>query len=422
LDLANAAKQTGKNKMAGPLLLRGGRIIRTGSARPECADILIGRDGRIARIGQGLAQQEANTIDLSNALVSPGFIDVHQHLDKTRTRRVVPNPSGTLRGAVTAFNDYAAHISEDDLIRRAEQTLESCLRRGTVAVRTHANIDSVLTVRAVEALIKLRERWRDRIRVQVVAFVTADATRMGDAAKAWLDAAISAGADVVGGTPAISDKPLEFLDMLFDTAAATGLPIDLHLDEHLDAERQLFDAVIARTKTRKLGGRVAVGHCSALSAMPQDRARRVIDGFAEASISVITLPSANLFLQGRDSTVLPPRGLTRVSELLAAGVRVAAASDNIQDPFVPVGTGDMLEIARWTLLAGHLGLSDIGKAHTMITRAPAEIMGFDDDYGLREGARADLIVSEAEDVEDLVASGPPLRQVLVGGRPAFGTL
>jgi cytosine deaminase len=120
--------------------------------------------------------------------------------------------------------------------------------------------------------------------------------------------------------------------------------------------------------------------------------------------------------------MLPPRGLTRVKELLEAGVRVAAGTDNIQDPFVPVGTGDMLEIARWTLLAGHLGTSELGRAFAMVTQAPADIMGFGKDYGIHEGARADLIVSDAEDAEDLVASGSPIRGVLMEGRPVSGSL
>lgn len=406
-----------------PLLLRGGRVLRTGSTRPERLDVLIGADGRIARMGPiEPPQPNTKTIDLTGKLVSPGLIDVHQHLDKTRTLRAIPNPAGTLVGAVAAFNEYAATISFEDLTKRADRTLECCLARGTVAVRTHANVDPVLQVRAVEMLVQMRERWKPRLRLQIVAFVTSGATRMGATAKKWLDDAIRAGADVIGGTPAISDEPAAFLDMLFGAAEEHNLPIDLHLDEHLDASRQLFDAVIARTNERKMHGRVAVGHCSALSAMAPDDARRVIDGFAQAGIAVITLPTANLFLQGRDAAVLPPRGLTRVKELLAAGVRVAAATDNIQDPFVPVGTGDMLEIARLTLLAGHLDASDLGKAFAMVTQAPAEIMGFGTDYGVHEGARADLIVSDAEDAEDLVASGPPIRHVLVEGRPVFGTL
>jgi cytosine deaminase len=103
-------------------------------------------------------------------------------------------------------------------------------------------------------------------------------------------------------------------------------------------------------------------------------------------------------------------------------VVVAAASDNVQDPFVPTGSGDLLEIARWTLLAGHLGLNDLGTAFAMVTRAPAAIMGLDGDWGIAQDARADLLITDAEDGEDLVASGAPARTVLVAGRVVAGTL
>jgi cytosine deaminase len=406
-----------------PLLLRGGRVLRTGSTRPELIDVMVDSAGRIARLGRVTSPPaDTKVIDLDGRLVSSGFVDVHQHLDKTRTHREVANPSGTLFGAIEAFNVYAATISENDLIRRAERTLTTCLSHGTIAVRTHANVDTVMQTRGVEILIKLRERWRDRIRLQVVAFLTGGAVRIGAAARPMLDDAIAGGADVVGGAPANSDTPDMHLDMLFDAAGKSDLPLDLHLDEHLDAGRQLFDAVIKRTKAYNMQGRVAVGHCSALSAMQPDAARRVIDGFAQAGISVITLPSANLFLQGRDAGSLTPRGLTRVRELVAAGVRVAAGSDNIQDPFVPVGSGNMLETARWAFLAGHLGTGDLGQAYTMVTRAPADIMGFGADYGVHENALADLIVTDGEDAEDLVASGPPVRHVFLAGRPVAGTL
>jgi cytosine deaminase len=137
---------------------------------------------------------------------------------------------------------------------------------------------------------------------------------------------------------------------------------------------------------------------------------------------VVTLPAANLFLQGRDAAKLTPRGLTRITELQGAGVTVACASDNIQDPFVPSGSGDLLEIARWTLLAGHLGFNDLGRAFEMVTSAPARLMGLADDYGIRVGARADLLLTDAADPADLVASGPLVRTVLVNGRVVSGAL
>jgi cytosine deaminase len=145
----------------------------------------------------------------------------------------------------------------------------------------------------------------------------------------------------------------------------------------------------------------------------------VVEGFAAAGIGVVTLPAANLFLQGRDATKLTPRGITRINELQKAGVQVAAGSDNIQDPFVPPGSGDLLEIARWALLAGHLGSNDLGKAFEMISSTPARLLGLNE-YGLRPGARADLLIADAEDAGDLVACGPLRRTVLVNGRVVAG--
>jgi len=406
-----------------PLLLRGGRVLRTGGARPERIDVAIGADGRIERLGPNLqASAGAKVFDLGDKLVSPGLVDCHQHLDKTRTLRDVPNPAGTLLGAVAAFNDYAARITPESLRKRADRTVSACLARGTVAIRTHANVDPVLRGRAVDMLVDLRERWRDRMRIQVVAFVTAGATRLGDTAKEWLDSAIAAGADVIGGTPAISDQPEAFMDMLFDAAERHGMPVDLHLDEHLDAGRQLFDAVIARTKARGMAGRVAVGHCSALSAMAPDDAKRVIAGFAEAGIAVITLPAANLFLQGREAPALPPRGLTRVREPIEAGGCAPAPPGHNPEPFVAARTQDTPGSARVALPAGALWPAELDRAYAMVTQAPAATMGFGREYGIHEGARADLTVSDADDVEDLVASGPPVQAVLLEGRLTFGSM
>lgn len=401
------------------LLLRGGRV--AGHDKP--LDLLIGDSGKIDRLAPGIeAGSGIKIIDLKGRLVVPGLVDAHQHLDKTRTVRTVPNPQGTLYGAIEAFGRYAAGMSAEDVAARAERTMAACLARGTVAIRSHANVDPEARLRGVEALVGVRSRWRSRMRLQVVAFVTAGATKAGAPAREWLDEAIALGADVVGGTPTYADNPMAFLDMLFDAAERHAKPIDLHLDEHLDATRTQFDAVIERTRAHGMAGKVVASHCSALSALEPREAMRVIEGFAAAGIGVVTLPAANLFLQGRDAARLPPRGLTRIAELQNAGVPVASASDNIQDPFVPSGTGDLLEIARWALLAGHLGSNDLGKAFEMISSVPARLLGFGEEYGIRVGARADLLLTEAADPADLVASGSLARTVLVAGRVVAGSL
>jgi cytosine/creatinine deaminase len=405
------------------LILTGGRVLQTGADRSEWLDLGIGRDGRIAALAPSVDRPpDTKVIDLGGKLVVPGLVDAHQHLDKSRTRAVVANPSATLEGASAGYRDFAAAVTVDDIMARAERTVDICVAHGTVAIRSHTNIESQSELRGVEAMVRLRERCRDRITLQVVAHLTSDAPSNLDASRQWLDSAIAAGADAIGGVPQYAKEPLPFLDLLFEFAERSGLPLDMHIDEHLDQSRQLFDAVIERTRAHGMQGRVTAGHCCALSAVAPDESARIIEGLAGAGIAVITLPAANLFLQGRDAPSLPPRGLTRVHELMAAGVPVAAASDNIQDPFIPTGSGDLLEIARWTLLSGHLGLADHRTAFDMVASVPASIIGLGSSWGIHEGARADLLIADADDPEDLVATGSSKRAVFVGGRLVAGAL
>ncbi|WP_213769394.1 amidohydrolase family protein [Bradyrhizobium sp. dw_78] len=401
--------------MARDLILRGGRVLRAGASQPEFLDVRIGAEGRVLAIAPQLSGEGAELIALDGRLVLPGLVDIHQHLDKSRTRGLLSNPQGTLDGAIAAYRAIAPNITRDEMIMRARDTVEACSAYGTVAIRSHTNIDPQSGLRGIETMLALRESCADRMRIQVVGHVTSDATSMLPESEAWLQEAIALGIDAIGGVPAYSSQPLAFLTMLFDVAERSGLPLDLHIDEHLDGGRVLFDALADLTRERGMAGRVVAGHCSALSAMPRDQALRSIERLHEAGVAVVTLPAANLFLQGRAADRLAPRGLTRVRELLEAGVPVAAASDNIEDAFVPTGSGDLLEIARWTVLAGHLGLNDLRRAFDMVSSTPASLMGLDD-FGLREGARADLLIARAASVEDLVAAGTLARTVLMGGR------
>lgn len=184
------------------LLLHGGRIQADPTQHPIHADLLIDSDGRIARVMQGgEPKPQVRAINLTGKLIVPGLIDAHQHLDKSRTVNDVANPAGTIAGAVAASGEYADQMTRETILPRAERTLRACLAHRTVAIRSHANIDARLGIRSVEALIELRERWQDRLRLQVVAFLSGSAPDDQRAGK-WLDAGLAAGADVIGGTPA----------------------------------------------------------------------------------------------------------------------------------------------------------------------------------------------------------------------------
>jgi cytosine/creatinine deaminase len=407
--------------MRRPLILRGGHVLRYGAAKPELLDIRIGGDGRIADIGPSLPEGDAETLALDGQLVLPGLVDMHQHLDKSRTRALLDNPSGTLMGASEAYRALAPSITKEQMIARARRTVEACSAHGTIAIRSHTNIDPQTGVRGVEAMVELRERCAAFMRIQIVGHVTSGATSMLPESDAWLRQAVDLGIDAIGGVPAFSSEPVALLKLLFDSAARSGLPLDMHIDEHLDPAKALFSELARMTRAYGMAGRVVAGHSSALSAMPPDEALRTIDELREAGVGIVTLPAANLFLQGRDADRLPPRGLTRVRELWAAGIPVAAGSDNIQDPFVPTGSGDLLEIARWTLLAGQLGLSDLRKVFEMVSTVPAQMIGLGADWGIRQGASADLLIARAETIEDLVAGGATERTVMIEGRVVSST-
>jgi cytosine/creatinine deaminase len=403
------------------LVLCGGRVLRFGATAPEILDIRIGRDGRIADIAPSLREDDAEILHLGGQLVLPGLVDMHQHLDKSRTRALLDNPSGTLAGASAAYRALAPSITKEQMIGRARRTVEVCSAYGTVAIRSHTNIDPQTGVRGIEAMVALREECASRMRIQIVGHVTSGATSILRESEAWLREAVDLGIDAIGGVPAFSSDPVALLKLLFDTAQRSGLPLDLHIDEHLDTGRAMFSELARMTRAYGMAGCVVAGHSSALSAMSPDDARRTIDELREAGIGIVTLPAANLFLQGRDADRMPPRGLTRVRELRAAGIPVAAGSDNIQDPFVPTGSGDLLEIARWTALAAHFGLSDLRTVFEMVSTAPAEMIGLGADWGIRKGARADLLIARAETIDDLVAEGALERTVMIEGRVASST-
>ncbi|MBZ7927393.1 amidohydrolase family protein [Ensifer adhaerens] len=398
-----------------PFALTGGTVVHDdGSQSPS--DIIVGADGRITIAEPFLDTSSSSVrVDITGTLVSPGFVDAHQHLDKTGVLRFTPNPSGTLQGAREAFAKYARTAGPDDIHRRATRTIERCLSRGTTAIRSHINVDKDAGFHGIETLAGIRNANRDRITLQLVAFMTPHPGQDFD----WLEKNIGGAvalADAVGGTPAVSQDPPRYLDILFSAAVEAGKPVDLHLDEHLNAGVQLLDAALERVERFGMQGRTVFSHVSVLSALPRREFQRIAERLLALDVGVVTLPAANLYLQGRDYEMLPPRGLTRVAELHRAGVTIATASDNIQDPFVPTGSGDMLEIARWTLLAGHLRGDELAAAHKMITTAPARLMGLGRNYGLKAGARADFVISDCVDTDTLVAGGPDRAFVFSNGR------
>jgi cytosine/creatinine deaminase len=377
-------------------------------------DICI-QDGRIAAIEAGITHSGLRAIDMQGRVVLPGFVDAHTHLDKALTLSQARNNSGTLLEAIEVMGALQQGFTRQAVLERAREMAHKFVAAGTTALRTHVDVKPGLGVAGVEALLELRDELRPILDLQLVVLATTITGARGAATRELVKAALAMGVDVVGGCPIIDGDPTAHIDAVFELAERYGVPIDLHVDESDSAADFCLPYLAERTKVLGYQGRVIAGHCCSLAAVGHNDARRTIEAVREAGITIVTLPSANMYLQGRGDTGMVRRGLTRVRELMAAGVPVCCGSDNVQDPFNPFGRGDPLQIANLFAHLAHLG-SPVEQAQAIdaITSVPAAALGISD-YGLHAGAWADLVVLETTSPSTLLAEVPVRRYVFKRG-------
>lgn len=398
--------------MTTPKLLR--NAITPGWESP--CDILL-KNGYIEDIGKDKELLEGVTIDLSGRVVIPGLVDGHTHLDKALSLDFCENPEGTLVGAIQAMGKFKKSTSVDEIYGRAERCLQMFISHGTTTVRTHVDVDNSSELRGIEALIKLREAYREKVNLQVIAFASGMVGPMDKGiTRERYETSIRMGADVAGGSPTLSDNPKEHIDVVFKLAMERDLSIDMHIDESDNPEDQTLELLAEKTMAEGYQGRVVAGHCCSLAAMDDRTAGRIIEKVSKANISIITMPFCNLYLQGRKDSQPIRRGITRVKELEEAGVNVYCASDNVQDPFGPYGRADPLEAVMLTALAAQWNPNATSKLLEMVTTRPAKAIGLSKPYGVQVGAQADLLVLNSTQPDKVVIDRPPRLLVFHSGQ------
>ena len=370
------------------------------------ADIEIS-DGRIARIADAgsAAVNGAERIALGGALVLPGLVEGHIHLDKTLLGLpFVPHrPGDSVAERVAAEKALRRELSYP-VEERAMRLIERVVGFGTVALRTHVDIDTEVKLDGLHALLKVREDVRDLLDIQIVAFPQSGVMIEPGVAD-LLDAAIQEGADLVGGLdPAGIDSDVKGqLDAIFGVAEKHGVGVDLHLHDFGPLGCSEIREIAGRTELAGLRGKVAVSHAFALGSVDDLELGKTADVLAKAGVAIMT--------NGPGAVPMPP-----VKRLVAAGVTVFAGSDNIRDAWSPYGNGDMLERAA---LIGYRqdfrADEDLALAFDLATHAAARVLGLEG-YGLMEGCAADLIAVRAEFVAEAVASHPPRLLVMKRGR------
>lgn len=373
------------------------------------------RDGRIALLGSLAGRPAAREIAGEGRVITPGLVDAHIHLDKALLSDRAPSREGSLAEALRVTAEAKRGFTRDDILARARRTLDMAVRQGTTAMRSHAEIDPIVGLMGFEALATLKREYAPAIDLQLCAFAQ-EGILKSPGTEALLREALRAGADLVGGVPYVDPDPRRHVDIVFDLAAEFGVDADFHADFFDEPQHLHARYIAAETVRRGWQGRVALGHMSEMAALPPDEQDALARELAGAGVAVIVLPATDLYLMGRKDVRSPRRGLAPVKRLLAAGVTVAAATNNVQNAFTPVGTAGLPLMGFLLSVGAHMGTdAELGQVLEMLTTQPARILRISD-YGLGVGSRADLVVWEAERAEQVVSAQRPCRLIVKAGR------
>ena len=395
------------------LIVRGGTL-----PDGRVADIGI-RDGRILaveRLPEGT--QAGRIIDASGDLVAPPFADAHFHMDATLSYGIPRiNASGTLLEGIALWGELKAIATIDEMKARALDYCDWAVSMGLLAIRSHVDTCDP-DLKGVQALLDVRAAVRDRIDLQLVAFPQ-DGLYRDPGALAQTLRALDMGVDVVGGIPHFERTMADgaaSVRALCEIAAERGLRVDLHCDETDDPQSRHIETLAAETLRLGLQGRVAGSHLTSMHSMDNYYVSKLLPLIAEAGVAAIANPLINIVIQGRHDSFPKRRGLTRVREMRALGIPVAWGQDCVRDPWYPLGTADMLDVAFMGLHVAQMTHPEEMRAcFDMVTEVPARIMGLEG-YGLRPGAVASLVVLDAGDPVEALRLRAARLTVIARGR------
>jgi cytosine/creatinine deaminase len=375
-------------------------IIRRAALAHSRELVDIGMDaGRIVAIEPHLAAHAREEIDAAGALVTPPFVDAHFHMDATLSYGLPRvNASGTLLEGIALWGELKPDLTQEALVERALQYCDWAVARGLLAIRTHVDVCDPRLL-AVEALLEVKRRVKPYLDLQLVAFPQDGVLRSAGAFDN-LKRAIALGVDVVGGIPHFErtmDDGAASVKLLCEFAAEQGLRVDMHCDESDDPMSRHIETLAAQTHRLGLQGRVTGSHLTSMHSMDNYYVSKLIPLMRDSGVAAIANPLINITLQGRADTYPKRRGMTRVPELMAAGITVAFGHDCVMDPWYSLGSGDMLEVAHMGLhVAQMTGVDAMRACFDAVTVNPARILGLEG-YGIEVGCHADCVVLDARD-------------------------
>ncbi|MGD6843049.1 cytosine deaminase [Bacillus infantis] len=361
---------------------------------------IIVRDEKIAELSQGdVTDWEGEELDIKGGLVTAPFIEPHIHLDTTLTAGEPEwNQSGTLFEGIQRWAQRKETLTHEDVKARAKKALKWQIAQGIQHVRTHVDVtDPTLT--ALKALLEVKEEMASHVDLQLVAFPQEGILSYPSGAE-LMEEALKMGADVVGGIPHFEftrEYGVSSMKIAFDLAEKYDRLVDIHCDEIDDEQSRFVEVVAAEAYERGFGSKVTASHTTAMGSYNDAYAYKLFRLLKMSGINFVANPLVNIHLQGRFDTYPKRRGITRVKELLEAGMNVSFGHDDIFDPWYPLGTGNMLQVLHMGIHVSQLmGYEEIVRSFDLITDNSAKTLHIEDSYGIEAGKPASFIVLDAE--------------------------
>lgn len=378
------------------------------------------RDEKITELSQGdVSDWQGEELDVKGALVSAPFIEPHIHLDTTLTAGEPEwNQSGTLFEGIQRWAQRKETLTHEDVKERAKKALKWQIAQGIQHVRTHVDVtDPTLT--ALKTLLEVKEEMSSHVNLQLVAFPQEGILSYPSGAE-LMEEALKMGADVVGGIPHFEftrEYGVSSMKFAFDLAEKYDRLVDIHCDEIDDEQSRFVEVVAAEAYERGFGSKVTGSHTTAMGSYNDAYAYKLFRLLKMSEINFVANPLVNIHLQGRFDTYPKRRGITRVKELLEAGMNVSFGHDDIFDPWYPLGTGNMLQVLHMGIHVSQLmGYEEIVRSFDLITDNSAKTLHIEDSYGIEAGKPASFIVLDAENEYEAIRKQAAVLYSIRNGR------
>ncbi|WP_458461773.1 amidohydrolase family protein [Paenibacillus sp.] len=388
--------------------------VLSGDGRRMDVGVSSGMIAFIAPCGEGRAEVAAHVVQGKGGLLLPGFVEPHIHLEKAYLLDAMDREAESLQDAIRITAQLKSSFTKEDMYRRSLTAIREAVRNGVTHMRCHAEVDPILGLRAVESALRLKQALKHQLDIQVVAFPQEGVFKSPGTA-GLMEEAIRLGADVIGGITYQDTSLREHLDFAFGLAEKYGKPLDIHADFSDNPNDRAVVEIARRTIAAGMQGQVVAGHVTSLGSLPEHEALEIAEHLCLAEISVITLPMTDLFLNGRGDAEGSCRGLAPVKLLRKCGVNVAVGVNNVRNPFTPFGKADPLEVAWLLAVTSYMGgKRDASTLTNMLTYNAAQALSIEN-YGLKVGAPADMVLFREQSEREVLLNKPETRTVWKSG-------